>query len=100
MGLDIQAASHLRYVRPIPQGEEFDLLEQEIDCQDKWLDEVYFLLYPNDPGWLPNRGRWRSASVVALNNLLQQTGPYYAPPWCVFFPTAPAAELRRCPGAA
>ncbi|MFO0844011.1 MAG: hypothetical protein U0797_16695 [Gemmataceae bacterium] len=51
MGLDIHAASHLRYLRPIPQGEEFDRLEQEADRQGKCLDDVYFLLSPNHPDW-------------------------------------------------
>jgi hypothetical protein len=51
MGLDIHAASHLQYVRPIPQGVEFDRLEEEVNRQDKCLDEVYFLLFPNDPEW-------------------------------------------------
>jgi hypothetical protein len=51
MGLDIHAASHLRYVRLIPQGEEFDRLEAQVNRQDKCLDEVYFLLSPNDPNW-------------------------------------------------
>jgi hypothetical protein len=51
MGLDIHAASNLRYVGPIPQREEFDRLEEELNRQDKCLDEVYFLLFPNDPEW-------------------------------------------------
>jgi hypothetical protein len=51
MGLDIHAASHLRYAHPIPQGEDFDRLEEQVNRQDKCLDEVYFLLYPNDPDW-------------------------------------------------
>jgi hypothetical protein len=51
MGLDIPAASCLRYARPIPEGDEFDRLEEEADAQDKCLDELYFLLYPNDPDW-------------------------------------------------
>lgn len=50
MGLDIQAASHLRYVRPIPDCDEFDRLEEQANGQDKCLDEVYFLLYPNEEG--------------------------------------------------
>lgn len=51
MGLDIHAASHLAFARPMPEGEDFDSLEEEVNRQDKCLDEVYFLLYPNDPGW-------------------------------------------------
>jgi len=50
MGLDIHAASHMRYVRPIPEGDEFDRLEEQANAQDKCLDEVYFLLYPNAEG--------------------------------------------------
>lgn len=51
MGLDIHAASHLRYVRAIPEDDEFNRLEEEINRQDKCLDEGYFLLSPNDPAW-------------------------------------------------
>ncbi len=51
MGLDIHAASNLRYARPLPKGEEFDRLEEDVNRQGKCLDEVYFLLYPNDPDW-------------------------------------------------
>jgi hypothetical protein len=51
MGLDIHAASHLRYVGPIPQGEEFDRLEEQVNRDGKSLDMVYFLLWPNDPQW-------------------------------------------------
>jgi hypothetical protein len=49
MGLDIHAASHLRYLGPIPKAEERDRLEQELSAQDKCLSDVYFFLYPNDP---------------------------------------------------
>src|SRR5437763_778688 len=51
MGLDIHAASHLQYLRPIPGGEEFNRLEKEVNAQGKCLDEVFFLLFPNDPDW-------------------------------------------------
>jgi hypothetical protein len=51
MGLDIHAASQLKYVRPIPGGDEFDRLEEQLNAQDKSLDEVYFLVSPNDPDW-------------------------------------------------
>lgn len=51
MGLDIHAASHLRYVGPYPQGEEFDRLEAEANSQDKCLLDVYFLLDSNDTNW-------------------------------------------------
>ena len=51
MGLDIHAASHLQYIRPIPSREEFDRLEEEVDRQGKCLDEVYFLLTANDADW-------------------------------------------------
>ena len=51
MGLDIHAASHLRHVGPIPKGDEFDRLEERVNAHDKCLDEVYFLLYPNDADW-------------------------------------------------
>jgi hypothetical protein len=49
MGLDIHAASHLRYVRPIPAREEFDRLDEEVNSQGPCLDDVYFVLSPNDP---------------------------------------------------
>jgi hypothetical protein len=51
MGLDIHAASHLRYVRPLPEGDEFDRLEEQAGAQGKCLDEVFFLLHPNEEGW-------------------------------------------------
>lgn len=50
MGLDIYAASHLRHVCP-PGGDEFNRLEELTNAQGKCLDEVYFLLHPNDEGW-------------------------------------------------
>jgi hypothetical protein len=49
MGLDIHAASHLRYLGPIPKAEERDRLEQELVAQDKCLSDVYFFLSRNDP---------------------------------------------------
>lgn len=51
MGLDIHAASHLRYIRPIPLGEEFDRLKEQVNRQGKCLHEVYFQLFPNKPDW-------------------------------------------------
>jgi hypothetical protein len=48
MGLDVHAASHLRYVGPMPSYEERDRLEQELDKQKKLMDEVYFFLSAND----------------------------------------------------
>ena len=51
MGLDIHAASHLRYVRPLPEGDEYDRLVEEADRQGKGPADIYFLLYPNDPDW-------------------------------------------------
>jgi hypothetical protein len=51
MGLDIQAASHLRYVGPIPDYDELGRLEEQINAEGKCLDDVYFRLRPNDEGW-------------------------------------------------
>jgi hypothetical protein len=51
MGLDIHAASHLRYVGTIPEGGDFDHLEKEANAHGKCLDEVYFLLFANEPAW-------------------------------------------------
>jgi hypothetical protein len=48
MGLDIHAASHLRYVGPIPRDEACERLEEELEAQGKDLHEVYFFLYQND----------------------------------------------------
>jgi hypothetical protein len=50
MGLDVHAASHLRYLGPMPSYEERDRLEQELDRQKKNLSDVYFFLSPNDAG--------------------------------------------------
>jgi hypothetical protein len=48
MGLDIHAASHLRYVGPIPGEEERERLYEELEAQGKDPHEVYFFLYQND----------------------------------------------------
>ena len=48
MGLDISAASHLKYVRPIPNGKAYDRLDEELQEKGKLLDEVYFMLAPNE----------------------------------------------------
>ena len=56
MGLDIHAASHLQYVRPIPEGDEFDRLQQEALSQDKCLSELCFLLDANDGPWADRLG--------------------------------------------
>jgi hypothetical protein len=50
MGLDIHAASHLRYVGPFPKDEERERLERELLAQNKYLDDVYFFLSANSPG--------------------------------------------------
>ncbi|MCI0704316.1 MAG: hypothetical protein L0241_24930 [Planctomycetia bacterium] len=47
MGLDIFAASHIKYARPIPRRKEFDKLLEEIEAQGKSLTEVYFPFYTN-----------------------------------------------------
>lgn len=49
MGLDVFAASHLKYSRPIPRGKAFDRLEEEAGAKGKEIDEVYFFLSPNLP---------------------------------------------------
>src|SRR5262245_5942764 len=51
MGLDIHAASHLRYLRPMPEGADYHRLEEEVNAQGNSLNEAYFLLFPNDEGW-------------------------------------------------
>lgn len=51
MGLDIHAASHLRYVGPIPEMTELERLEEEFNNQGKCLEDVYFLLSPNGSIW-------------------------------------------------
>lgn len=48
MGLDIHAASHLRFVRPMPDAEEFDRIEAELD--DESIEDRYFLVHPNEAG--------------------------------------------------
>jgi hypothetical protein len=54
MGLDIHAASHLRYAGPLPEGaEEFDRLLEQLEERGVPLhdfDGRYFELAPNAPG--------------------------------------------------
>lgn len=47
MGLDIFAASHLKYVGPVPRGRAFDRLGAECEARGKLLDDRYFLVYAN-----------------------------------------------------
>jgi hypothetical protein len=47
VGLDIFAASNLRYARPIPGRKALERLEEELSRKDKYLTDVYFLVYPN-----------------------------------------------------
>jgi hypothetical protein len=47
MGLDISAASHLKYARTIPNAKAFDKLEADLLKKGKSLDDVYFMVYPN-----------------------------------------------------
>ena len=47
MGLDIFAASHLKYARPIPKGKAFDRLERDLQDDGRSLDKAYFILWPN-----------------------------------------------------
>jgi hypothetical protein len=47
MGLDIFAASHLKYAQPIPKGRAFDKLADELTKRGKDIPDVYFTLYPN-----------------------------------------------------
>jgi hypothetical protein len=47
MGLDITAASHLRFAKPIPRDKAFDRLEEELAKKKKFVNEVYFVLYAN-----------------------------------------------------
>ena len=51
MGLDIHSASHLRYLGPIPTGEDLDRLDEEASRLDTTVHDLYFFLEPNDPGW-------------------------------------------------
>src|SRR5262245_9726177 len=51
MGLDIHAASHLKYLRPMPEMDELDRLDEEIVAQGKCLDDFYFLVSPNESDW-------------------------------------------------
>ena len=47
MGLDVSAASHLRYVGPIPSDEEREKLEEDLSAQGKDSWDVYFFVYGN-----------------------------------------------------
>jgi hypothetical protein len=49
MGLDISAASHLRYAGPMPRGKALDRLEAKLSADGQSLDETYYLLWPNVP---------------------------------------------------
>ncbi len=48
MGLDVEAVSHLRYVRPIPSDTVLERLRAELAGEDKEMDDVYFLIHPNE----------------------------------------------------
>jgi hypothetical protein len=50
MGLDIFAASHLKFAQRIPRGKAFDRLEEELDAKGKSIGEVYFLFSGNAAG--------------------------------------------------
>lgn len=47
MGLDVSAASHLRYVGPIPSAEAREKLEEALTAQGKDPYDVYFYVYGN-----------------------------------------------------
>lgn len=51
MGLDILAASHLRFLRPIPDDDELDRLEDDLAARNLYLSDVYFIIEPNLPEW-------------------------------------------------
>jgi hypothetical protein len=51
MGLDIRAASHLRYVGPVPDEDEWQRLNDEAEAAGRCVSEQYFFLGPNDDGW-------------------------------------------------
>jgi hypothetical protein len=79
MGLDIHAASHLRYIGPIPSYEERDRLEEEAARQDKCLNEVYFLMDPNDADWEEHLAGMKSglyAYTAATEQHEFRAGPY------------------------
>jgi hypothetical protein len=60
MGLDVHAASHLRYAGPLPEGaEEFDRLLEQLEARGVPLHEFhdrYFELAPNPPAWAGHLG--------------------------------------------
>lgn len=47
MGLDIAAASHLKYVRPIPKRKALEQLDAELAEKGKSLSDAYFIVWPN-----------------------------------------------------
>jgi hypothetical protein len=47
VGLDVAAASHLRYVRKVPWGGSLDRLVEELAAQNKKLSDEYFVVAPN-----------------------------------------------------
>lgn len=47
MGLDIFAASHLKYVRPIPRGKALERFYEGLEENGKSVDEAYFFLSAN-----------------------------------------------------
>lgn len=49
MGLDIFAASHLKYVGPIPRGSALNKMESAIEEKGKDLTDYYFFLSGNLP---------------------------------------------------
>lgn len=51
MGLDIHAASQLRYLRPLPEGDERERLEEELYERGQGLGDAFFTVYPNDEGY-------------------------------------------------
>lgn len=59
MGLDIFAASHLRFARAIPKQAEFNRLEEELG-PDKYLGDVYFIVAPNDRAHRSRLGRMKT----------------------------------------
>lgn len=110
MSLDVHAASHLHYLRSIPQGEDFDRVEEEVNRQGKCLDDVYFLLFPNDADWEEHLagmepGLYEFTAATEQHNF--RAGPYsYYNLWrehlCVFVlgvePCAVWADPKRFAG--
>jgi hypothetical protein len=47
MGLDVSAASHLRYVGPIPREDQREQLEKDVAALGKEMWDVYFFVYSN-----------------------------------------------------